>query len=113
MRSERSPRPCFLRRWPIASHVEVEAKNGVEREWSLAPSPSQLVRSRTGRATEGIGFRISTVGVILMIVGGAGFVTSTIFSRLVPTSGRQHHHSYDRQVFDPQGRSSEVHEEVH
>ena len=63
--------------------------------------------------SQGHGFRVSTVGVILMIVGGVGFVTSAIVfatSRRPAGSGQR---SYDRQAVDPQERSSEVHEEVH
>jgi hypothetical protein len=64
--------------------------------------------------SQGHGFRVSTVGVILMIVGGIGFVASAIVfgvSRSAVDSRR--HQTYDRQVVDPQGRSTEVHEEVH
>jgi phosphate/sulfate permease len=63
--------------------------------------------------TQGTGFRVSTVGVILMVAGGAGFVTSAIVYGLSRRPAGSRHHSYDRQVVDPQGRSSEVHEEVH
>ncbi len=63
--------------------------------------------------SQGHGFRVSTVGVILMIVGGVGFVTSAIvfgFSRRAVGSRRRQ--TYDREVVDPAGRSSQVHEEV-
>ncbi len=63
--------------------------------------------------TQGTGFRISTVGVILMIVGGVGFVASAIVFATSRRPAGSRHHSYDRQVVDPQGRSTEVHEEVH
>jgi hypothetical protein len=49
----------------------------------------------------------------LLVDGGVGFVASAIVfatSRRPALSG---HHSYDRQVVDPRGRSTEVHEEVH
>jgi hypothetical protein len=62
--------------------------------------------------TQSHGFRLSTVGVILMIVGAVGLVvSSTIFG----TSRRArsgHHQSYDREVTDAQGRTASVHEEV-
>ncbi len=61
---------------------------------------------------QGHGFRLSTVGVILMIAGVAGFVVSSIVfgvSRQSVGSGR---HSMDRQVVDPQGHASSVHEET-
>jgi hypothetical protein len=61
---------------------------------------------------QGHGFRLSTVGVILMIAGVAGFVVSSIVfgvSRRSVGSGR---HSMNRQVVDPQGHTSSVHEET-
>ena len=68
--------------------------------------------------TQGTGFRVSTVGVILMIVGGVGFVASAIVFATSRRPAGSGHHSYDRQVVDrqvvdAQGRSTEVHEEVH
>jgi len=62
--------------------------------------------------TQGTGFRVSTVGVILMVVGGIGFVASAIVFGVSRRPAGSSHHSYDRQVVDPQGRSTEVHEEV-
>ena len=63
--------------------------------------------------TQGNGFRVSTVGVILMVVGGVGlFVSAIVFgvsSR--PTGSRNR--TYDRKATDTQGGSSSVHEEVH
>jgi hypothetical protein len=58
------------------------------------------------------GFRLSTVGVILMIVGVIGLVASSIVfatsrSRL---GGRRR--TYDRQATDALGGSTTVHEEV-
>ena len=63
--------------------------------------------------TTGHGFNVSTVGIILMIVGVIGLVTSGIVfatSRRRVGSGK---HIYDRQATDAQGQSTEVHEEVH
>lgn len=60
---------------------------------------------------QGTGFRLSTVGIILMIAGAVGFVVSSIVfasSRQAVGSG---HHSLDRQVDDGQGHTSSVHEE--
>jgi ABC-type tungstate transport system substrate-binding protein len=62
---------------------------------------------------QGHGFRFSTVGVILMIVGAVGLVTSTIVFAISRRSTGGRHHTYDRQVTDAQGRSAAVHEEVH
>lgn len=63
--------------------------------------------------TQGHGFRLSTVGVILMIIGAVGLVASAIVfaTSRRPTGSR--HHTYDREATDSQGRLTEVHEEVH
>jgi len=61
---------------------------------------------------QGTGFRISTIGLILMIAGALGFIVSAI---IFATSRRQlatGPHSLDRQVTDSRGRSSSVHEET-
>ncbi len=58
------------------------------------------------------GFRFSTVGVILMIVGAVGLVTSMIVFGMSRRSTGRRHQTYDRQVTDAQGRSVAVHEEV-
>jgi beta-lactamase regulating signal transducer with metallopeptidase domain len=60
---------------------------------------------------QGHGFRFSTVGVILMVVGAAGFVASAIVFGVTrrQTSSRR---TYDREVTDSQGRSAAVHEEL-
>jgi hypothetical protein len=63
--------------------------------------------------SQGHGFRVSTVGVILMIVGGVGLLASAIVFGVSRSTAGSRNHSYDRQVVDPQGRASEVHEEVH
>jgi hypothetical protein len=60
---------------------------------------------------QGTGFRMSTVGVILMVVGGAGFVVSAIVFGVSRGSVGSSRHSMDRQVTDPQGRTSSLHEE--
>ena len=60
---------------------------------------------------QGTGFRLSTVGLILMIVGAFGFVVSAIVfavSRGPVGTGR---HEMNRQVVDSAGNSSSVHEE--
>jgi len=62
--------------------------------------------------SSGHGFRLSTVGVILMVVGAVGLVGSTVIfvtSRRPAGSG---HRTFDRQVTDPEGRTAAVHEEV-
>lgn len=61
--------------------------------------------------TQGHGFRVSTVGVILMVVGAVGLVASTIVFAISrrPAGGK---HTYDRNAVDAQGQSTAVHEEV-
>jgi len=61
---------------------------------------------------QGHGFRFSTVGVILMVVGAIGFVISTIVFAVSrgPVGGRRH--AYDRETVDAEGRSTEVHEKT-
>jgi hypothetical protein len=62
--------------------------------------------------TQGHGFRLSTVGVILMVVGAVGFVASSIIyasSRRPVSAG---HRTVDRSATDTEGRTAEVHEEV-
>ena len=61
---------------------------------------------------QGHGFRFSTVGVILMIAGIAGFVVSSIVFGVSRNSIGAGHHTMDRQVTDPQGHTSSVHEET-
>jgi uncharacterized membrane protein YvlD (DUF360 family) len=59
----------------------------------------------------GTGFRLSTVGLILMIAGAFGFVISAIVFAMSRRQVGSGPHSMDRQVTDSQGRSSSLHEE--
>ncbi len=73
--------------------------------WALTPQTAALGHAH--------GFKVSTVGVILMVAGGIGFVASvavyaTSRRSPVPTS-----RTVDTQTVDPQGRTSAVHEEQH
>jgi hypothetical protein len=61
---------------------------------------------------QGHGFRLSTVGVILMIAGAVGLVASMVVFGMSRRSAGGSHRTYDRQVTDAQGQSSAVHEEV-
>jgi hypothetical protein len=61
---------------------------------------------------QGHGFRVSTVGVILMIVGGVGLVVSMIVFGVSRRPAGSRHHTYDRETTDTQGDSTSVHEEV-
>jgi hypothetical protein len=62
--------------------------------------------------TQNHGFRLSTVGVILMVVGAVGFVASSIVFATARRQAGRGHHTYDRQAIDAQGVSTAVHEEV-
>jgi hypothetical protein len=60
---------------------------------------------------QGTGFRLSTVGLILMIAGAFGFVVSAIVFAVSRGPVRTQRHSLDRQVVDSAGNSSSVHED--
>jgi hypothetical protein len=61
---------------------------------------------------QGHGFRLSTIGVILMVVGGVGFVASAVVFGVSRNPVGAGHHTLDRQVVDAQGRTTAVHEDV-
>jgi phosphate/sulfate permease len=61
---------------------------------------------------QGTGFRLSTVGVILMIAGAFGFVISAIVFAMSRRQVSSSPHSMDRQVIDSRGNSSSLHEET-
>lgn len=63
--------------------------------------------------TQGHGFRLSTVGVILMVVGVVGLVISTVIFATSRRPAVSHNRTYDKQVTDTAGRTAAVHEEVH
>jgi hypothetical protein len=60
---------------------------------------------------QGTGFRLSTVGLIVMIAGAFGFVVSAIVFAVSRSPGRSTRHSIDRQVVDSSGNSSSLHED--
>jgi hypothetical protein len=64
-------------------------------------------------STQGHGFRVSTVGVILMIVGAIGLVVSMIVFIMSRRPAGSSHHTYDLETTDRHGDSTSVHEEVH
>lgn len=61
---------------------------------------------------QGHGFRLSTVGLILMIVGAAGFVVSSVVFGISRGSVGGRRHSLDRQVTDASGQTSSIHEQT-
>lgn len=60
---------------------------------------------------QGTGFRLSTVGLILMIVGGIGFVVSAIIFAVSRNPVSTPSHTMNRQVTDTAGNTSSVHED--
>lgn len=62
--------------------------------------------------SQGHGFRLSTVGVILMIVGIVGLVASAVVFAASRRPMGSSHHSYDRQQTDSDGQTATMHEEV-
>ena len=63
--------------------------------------------------TTGHGFNVSTVGIILMVVGAIGLVASGIVFATSSRPAGSGKSTYDRQATNAQGQSTEVHEEVH
>lgn len=61
---------------------------------------------------QGSGFRLSTVGVILMVIGAAGFVISSIVFAASRRPSGSGHHTFDHEETDKQGQTTAVHEEV-
>jgi uncharacterized membrane protein len=59
------------------------------------------------------GFRLSTVGVILMVVGAAGLALSSAIFAISRRPTVTQNRTYDREVTDHDGRTAAVHEEVH
>jgi hypothetical protein len=60
---------------------------------------------------QGTGFRLSTVGLILMIVGAFGFVVSAIIFAVSRNPVGANRHEMNRQVVDTAGNTSTVHED--
>ena len=66
-----------------------------------------------GVTSQGHGFRLSTVGVILMVVGALGLVVSSAVFAMARRPAGGPNRIYDKQVTDTAGRTAEVHEEIH
>ncbi len=69
------------------------------------------VTAQSTYAAQSHGFRLSTVGAILLIAGAVGFIVSTIVyatSRRAPAAPPR---QLDREVIDEEGRRSILHEE--
>lgn len=71
--------------------------------WALTAQSSSTVQNH--------GFRVSTVGVILMIAGGVGFVVSFIVFTMSKRSPSSPNRTIDRTTKDEVGRTTELHEQ--
>lgn len=60
---------------------------------------------------QGTGFRMSTVGLILMILGAFGFVVSAIIFGISRQAVGAPKHTMNREVVDAAGNTSSVHED--
>jgi hypothetical protein len=56
------------------------------------------------------GFKLATVGIVLMVAGAAGLVISGVLFGTSRNGNRRS--TYDKQSVDSQGRETVVHEEV-
>jgi hypothetical protein len=56
------------------------------------------------------GFKLTTVGVVLMVAGAAGLLISGVL--LGTSRGGTRHSTYDQQTVDEQGRETAVHQEI-
>jgi phosphate/sulfate permease len=68
------------------------------------------VVAQTSNAVQHHGFRLSTVGVILMIAGAAGFIASAIVFSVSRRSPATRSHTTDRVSVDAAGGTTEMHE---
>ncbi len=71
--------------------------------WAMTAQSSSTIQSH--------GFRGSTVGVILMIAGGVGFVVSFIIFAISKKTPSTPSHSIDRTTEDEGGHTTELHEQ--
>ena len=87
----------------VISAIAVVA--GAIMYWAITAQNSSVVQNH--------GFRLSTVGVILMIAGGVGFVVSAAvfaMSRRSPSTPNQ---TLDRTTKNEAGATTQLHEEKH
>jgi phosphate/sulfate permease len=80
----------------------ISAVAGAIMYWAVTAQSSAVVQQH--------GFRLSTLGVILMIAGAVGFVISLIVFMASRRSPAAPSRSLDREVVDSSGRKTEVHE---
>lgn len=69
------------------------------------------VTAQSSNVVQNHGFRLSTVGVILMIAGAVGFVVSAIIFATSRRAVKPSPHIVDRETTDSSGNTSVLHEE--
>jgi len=83
----------------------ISAAVGAIMYWAITAPSSNVVQNH--------GFRLSTVGVILMIAGAVGFVISAIVfaaSRRAPSAPSAPSRTLDRETVDETGHTTSLHE---
>jgi hypothetical protein len=80
----------------------ISAVTGAIMYWATTAQSSAVAQQH--------GFRLSTLGVILMVAGAVGFVISLAVFAASRRSPSGPTHSMDREVVDSSGARTEVHE---
>ncbi len=71
------------------------------------------VTAQNSDVVQNHGFRLSTVGVILMVAGGVGFLISVAVFAASRRSPSAPPRTFDRETVDESGRTTLTHEEQH
>ena len=106
--------PASFASWQLTRTYEMEVT-----EMGLTGMVFSLISIAAGAVmywavtSQGHGFRLSTVGVILMVVGAVGLVISAVVFAMARQPAGTQNRTFDRAVTDTQGRTAAVHEEVH
>src|ERR1700693_1109326 len=112
--TEGTQAPASFATWPLTRTDEMEVT-----DMGLTGMVFSMISIAAGAVmywavtSQGHGFRLSTVGVILMIVGAIGLVISTVVFATARRPAGTHDRTFDREVTDDQGRTAALHEEVH
>jgi fatty-acid desaturase len=81
----------------------IAAVTGAIMYWAVSAPGSQ--------AAQNSGFRLSTMGVILMIAGAVGFITSLMIYMSSNRALLSTNHRLDRTTVDEFGRTTELHQQ--
>lgn len=81
----------------------ISAVAGAIMYWAVTAQNSNVVQNH--------GFRLSTIGVILMVAGAVGFVVSAIVFASSRHAVKSPAYTIDREAVDSSGRTSVLHEE--